>query len=407
MATGVNTPICDEDSIELKELMVFIVPICVLREMELELLLVVVTESIIRRDLHLDDADGVECLSNAEIFEELARMRYEKLPPKLTFYKAFFSTQWKFLIHIIVQCLSAKGLHRMSLTVSWHLLPRNFLMYPHFLQVVLDHQVDDMTTHNTRYKSPALTLKFNHNNKLKKVWKYILLMPNHPQLVLLHQLTFRILPPTPHDTPLPYQPPTPPASPLQDPPTLSYDSPMPLLTTLMETCATLSQKVIELEKDKHSLALEILQLKKRVKRLERKNKSKTLGLKRLRKVGAVQRVESSTDTILGAKEDASKHGGRGGELQPLMLMRGRTNLNVVSKGVSAISAPKLVSTVEPIVFDDEDVTMIMAQTLIKIKVKKARILDEKIAQKLHDEEVQKDAARNEQERVDMEKALEL
>nr|GEY00920.1 hypothetical protein [Tanacetum cinerariifolium] len=38
---------------------------------------------------------------------------------------------------------------------------------------------------------------------------------------------------------------------------------------------------------------------------------------------------------------------------------------------------------------------------------KARILDEKIAQKLHDEEVQKVAARDEQERVDMEKSLEL
>nr|GEZ12422.1 hypothetical protein [Tanacetum cinerariifolium] len=51
---------------------------------------VVVTEAIIRRDLHLDDADGVECLPNAEIFEELARMGYEKPPPKLTFNKAFF-----------------------------------------------------------------------------------------------------------------------------------------------------------------------------------------------------------------------------------------------------------------------------------------------------------------------------
>nr|GEX95820.1 hypothetical protein [Tanacetum cinerariifolium] len=33
---------------------------------------VVVSKAIIRRDFHLDDADGVECLPNAEIFEELA-----------------------------------------------------------------------------------------------------------------------------------------------------------------------------------------------------------------------------------------------------------------------------------------------------------------------------------------------
>nr|GEU50819.1 hypothetical protein [Tanacetum cinerariifolium] len=55
-----------------------------------------------------DDADGVECLPNEVIFAELARMGYEKPPPKLTFYKAFFSAQWKFLIHMIVQCMSAK-----------------------------------------------------------------------------------------------------------------------------------------------------------------------------------------------------------------------------------------------------------------------------------------------------------
>nr|GEX75165.1 putative ribonuclease H-like domain-containing protein [Tanacetum cinerariifolium] len=41
---------------------------------------VVVSEAIIRRDLHLDDADGVECLPNEEIFEELARMDMKRLP---------------------------------------------------------------------------------------------------------------------------------------------------------------------------------------------------------------------------------------------------------------------------------------------------------------------------------------
>ncbi|GJU96456.1 putative ribonuclease H-like domain-containing protein [Tanacetum coccineum] len=35
---------------------------------------VIVTESSIRRDLHLDDAEGIDCLPTATIFEELARM---------------------------------------------------------------------------------------------------------------------------------------------------------------------------------------------------------------------------------------------------------------------------------------------------------------------------------------------
>ncbi|GJR55502.1 hypothetical protein Tco_1406023 [Tanacetum coccineum] len=70
---------------------------------------VIVTESSIRRDLHLDDVEGTDCLPTATIFEELARMGYEKPSQKLTFYKAFFSPQWKYYIHTVTQCLSAKS----------------------------------------------------------------------------------------------------------------------------------------------------------------------------------------------------------------------------------------------------------------------------------------------------------
>nr|GEX93896.1 hypothetical protein [Tanacetum cinerariifolium] len=69
---------------------------------------VVVTEAAIRDALHLDDAEGVDCLPNEEIFTELARIGYEKPSTKLTFYKAFFSSQWKFVIHTILQLMSAK-----------------------------------------------------------------------------------------------------------------------------------------------------------------------------------------------------------------------------------------------------------------------------------------------------------
>nr|GFB48231.1 hypothetical protein [Tanacetum cinerariifolium] len=64
---------------------------------------VVVTGAAIREVLWLDDAKGVDCLPNEEIFVELARMGYEKPSTKLTFYKSFFSSQWKFLIHTILQ----------------------------------------------------------------------------------------------------------------------------------------------------------------------------------------------------------------------------------------------------------------------------------------------------------------
>ncbi|GKD47043.1 hypothetical protein Tco_1271688 [Tanacetum coccineum] len=74
---------------------------------------VIITETSIKSDLHLEDAGGTDCLPTVTIFEELARMGYEKPSQRLTFYKAFFSPQWKFLIHTITQCLSAK-------TTAWN-----------------------------------------------------------------------------------------------------------------------------------------------------------------------------------------------------------------------------------------------------------------------------------------------
>ncbi|GKA97550.1 hypothetical protein Tco_0825444 [Tanacetum coccineum] len=63
------------------------------------------------------------------------------------------------------------------------------------------------------------------------------------------------------------------------------------------------------EKAKDAQAKEIADLKKRVQRLERKTKPRTIGLKRLKKVSMSRRVESSKDQeSLGDHEDASKQG---------------------------------------------------------------------------------------------------
>nr|GEX54063.1 hypothetical protein [Tanacetum cinerariifolium] len=68
------------------------------------------------------------------------------------------------------------------------------------------------------------------------------------------------------------------------------------------------------------------------------------------------------------------------------------------------TAIKEASAVEPTVFDDEEVTMTMAQTLIKIKAKKARLLDEQMAKRIHDDKVKQAASREKQEKDDFEKA---
>nr|GEW38657.1 uncharacterized mitochondrial protein AtMg00810-like [Tanacetum cinerariifolium] len=146
---------------------------------------VVVTKATIRDALCFDDAEDVECLPNEEIFAELARMGYEKPSTKLTFYKASFSSQWKFLIQIILQCMSAKRTSwnefsssmasvviclssRRKYNFSKYIFdslvrnvhsPSKFYMYPCFLQLIIRKQVGDLSTHTTKYTSPAQTQK--------------------------------------------------------------------------------------------------------------------------------------------------------------------------------------------------------------------------------------------------------
>ncbi|GKF02764.1 hypothetical protein Tco_0029687, partial [Tanacetum coccineum] len=121
----------------------------------------------------------------------LTLMGYENLTQKLTFYKAYFSSQWKFLIHTILQCLSAKttAWNEFSSTMASAIicLATNqtfnfsnyifdnmvkhleggvkFLMYPRFVQVFIDKQVKGLIRHKEVYLTPSHTKKVFANIK--------------------------------------------------------------------------------------------------------------------------------------------------------------------------------------------------------------------------------------------------
>nr|GEU87141.1 retrovirus-related Pol polyprotein from transposon TNT 1-94 [Tanacetum cinerariifolium] len=87
--------------------------------------------------------------------------------------------------------------------------------------------------------------------------------------------------------------------------TLQSDDDRLKLNQLMALCTNLQTRVLELEKTKTTQSNEIASLKRRVKKLKKRNRSRTHKLKRLYKVGLIARVESSGDEeSLGA--DASK-----------------------------------------------------------------------------------------------------
>nr|GEU46953.1 hypothetical protein [Tanacetum cinerariifolium] len=79
------------------------------------------------------------------------------------------------------------------------------------------------------------------------------------------------------------------------------------LDELMALCTNLQTRVLELEKTKTTQYNKIASLKRRVKKLKKRNRSRTHKLKRLYKVSLTARVESSDDKE-SLSEDASKQG---------------------------------------------------------------------------------------------------
>nr|GEV97132.1 hypothetical protein [Tanacetum cinerariifolium] len=307
---------------------------------------VVVTKAVIREVLHLDDAEGVDCLPNEDIFIELALMGYENPSTKLTFYKAFFSSQWKFLIYTILQCMSSKRTSWNEFSSSmasaviclstgrkfifskyiFDSLVRNidsttkFYMYPRFLQLIIRKQVGDLSTHTTKYASPTLTQKvFVNMRRVRKRFSGVD-TPLFEGMLVGQEIkeerdadehveevtagddahgddstahgevpTISQEPSIPSPTP-----PTPPPQPPQDLPLTNSTT----ITSALDACAALTRRVEHLEYDKVAQDLEITKLKRRVKKLKRGEKVRVLKLRMLQKVGTSQRVDTSNDTVM-------------------------------------------------------------------------------------------------------------
>ncbi|GJU33686.1 hypothetical protein Tco_1182040 [Tanacetum coccineum] len=205
---------------------------------------VIIIESIVRRDLQLEDAEGVDCLPNATIFEQLALMS-------------------------MVKNLDNVG---------------KFLMYPRFMQVFLDQQLEGMPTHNRIYIAPPHTKKIFRNIRREGKGFFGRVTPLFPTMVVQNQAE------------------------------LDEAVHKELGNSLVRAATTASS--LEAEKDsgggprcQETMGDIIAQtsLKRRVKKLKKKDRKRTHKLKRLYKIGLTARVESSGDEE-SFGEDASKQG---------------------------------------------------------------------------------------------------
>nr|GFA67145.1 hypothetical protein [Tanacetum cinerariifolium] len=220
---------------------------------------VVIMEATIRDALRLDDAKGVDCLPNEEIFAELARMGYEKPCRQFNFSKYIFESLKVFA-----------NMKRVGKGFSGVNTP----LFEGMLVGVIEEgcyaeeQVQDVAD-DTAAQGADIDVSGDD----------------------VHH--------TPPQSPQPQSQSPPQAQPQ------ATDFPMSLLQEALDACATLTRKVEHLEYDKVAQALEITKLKRRVKKLERANKVKVLKLRRLKKVGTSLRIDSSDDIVI---EDASNQG---------------------------------------------------------------------------------------------------
>ncbi|GJY02334.1 hypothetical protein Tco_0360486 [Tanacetum coccineum] len=132
---------------------------------------ILISEETIRADLLFDDAHGVDCFPKQVIWDSLRDIGYEGNLAQLTFSKPLFSPQWKYLVHVLLHCLSPKstsweqfGTNIASALVglatnqkfNFSLMIMNgmlghisngtpFLMYPRFIQLFLNKQLEGVT----------------------------------------------------------------------------------------------------------------------------------------------------------------------------------------------------------------------------------------------------------------------
>nr|GFA13492.1 hypothetical protein [Tanacetum cinerariifolium] len=203
-----------------------------------------------------------------------------------------------------------------------------FYMYPRFIQLIIQNQVGDLSTHTTRFIFPTLTQKvFANMRRVGKGFSGVetplfegmlaVGQPAEEELVdeqvhvdnavaaavdenveenVAENVSQADIPsPLPHDIPYPSQAPSsPPQQQHSSPQAPPHDAEfLTQLQQVLNVCSALSKRVENLETDNAAQKLEIVQLKTRVKKLEKSNKIKSLKLRRLRKVGASRRVESS------------------------------------------------------------------------------------------------------------------
>ncbi|GJR82557.1 hypothetical protein Tco_0153342 [Tanacetum coccineum] len=266
------------------------------------------------------------------------------------------------------------------------------LLYPRFVQLFVNEQLRDMSHHKRIFVTPSNTKKVFGNMKREgKGFSGRVTPLFQTMMVQAHEDMGKgsEIPTDPHHTPTIAQPST--SQPQKKQPRRKQrkDTEVPQSSGPTEPIAdeaTNEENVATHSNDPLFSEKEIASLKKRVKKLERKRKSKTLGMKRLFKFGRSAQVVSSEDEGFGAQEDASKQGRKIADIDAdvkvtlLDETQGRNDDNLMCDTCvldeEEVEVEKVVSIAE-VTTDSATTTTVdeltLAQTLIEIKVAKPKV----------------------------------
>ncbi|GJZ92484.1 hypothetical protein Tco_0664549 [Tanacetum coccineum] len=274
-----------------------------------------------------------------------------------------------------------------------------FLMYPRFIQVLLDNQLEGMATHNRIYISPSHTKKIFANMRRQRKDFSGRITPLFPTMVVQAQEEMgesSAMPTDPQHTPIITQPSSSqpqrkqksrrlkrkdteiPQSSVPSYPTNVADEvvnegPSMQLNELMYFCTKLQQRVLDLENTKTA---------KRVKKLEKKGGLRTHKLKRLYKIGRSARVVSSEEANVEVTLVDESHGRHNDDLmfdtcvlndeevfarQDMAKKEVSTADLVTTAGEVVTTANVEVSIASPTTAKITNVELTLAHTLVELK----------------------------------------
>ncbi|GJS56627.1 hypothetical protein Tco_0629989 [Tanacetum coccineum] len=250
---------------------------------------IIITESIVRRDLQLEDAEGVDCLPNATIFEQLTLMG-----SKTTAWNEFSSTMASAII-----CLATNQKFNFSKYIFESMVKNLdnvsdfFLMYLRSKRSKRkDIEVPQPSGPTTNVADEAVNEEMYDSLERAATTTGLEAEQDSGSGPRCQEIIGDTIAQTRYEN----------VSKLSNDPLLARGNTLRSgedrlkLEELMELCITLQLRVLALETTKNTQAMEITSLKRRVKKLERRNNSRTHMLKRLYRVGSSRRMLTAEET---------------------------------------------------------------------------------------------------------------